>query len=105
MPIRPPANNGTSLSLPNQDLADFTYSTPDLTELYSIIKNMRSNATPGPDGLNAAFYKATWNWSKHDVHQLVSDFYTNSTLLSSIELSSLSSQKNLTLFSVKISDL
>jgi hypothetical protein len=29
---------------------------------------MRSNATPRPDGLNAAFYKATWNWSKHDVH-------------------------------------
>jgi hypothetical protein len=41
---------------------------------------MRSNATPGPDGLNAAFYKATWNWSKHDVHHLVTDFYTNSTL-------------------------
>jgi hypothetical protein len=45
---------------------------------------MRSNATPGPDGLNAAFYKATWNWSKQDVHQLVSDFYTNSTLPSEL---------------------
>jgi hypothetical protein len=72
--------NATTPPLPNQDQADFTYSTPDLPELYSIIKNMRSNATPGPDGLNAAFYKATWNWSKHDVHHLVSDFYTNSTL-------------------------
>jgi hypothetical protein len=41
---------------------------------------MRSNATPGPDGLNAAFYKASWNWSKQDVHQLVSNFYADATL-------------------------
>jgi hypothetical protein len=83
-PSSPPANNDTPLPLPNQDLTDFTYCTPDFNELYSIIKNMRSNATPGPDGLNAAFYKATWNWSKQDVHQLVSDFYTNSTLPSEL---------------------
>jgi hypothetical protein len=41
---------------------------------------MRSNATPGPDGLNAAFYKATWSWSKQDVHHLVSTFYANAPL-------------------------
>jgi hypothetical protein len=41
---------------------------------------MRSNATPGPDGLNIAFYKASWNWSKQDVHRLVSEFYTNASL-------------------------
>jgi hypothetical protein len=41
---------------------------------------MRSNATPGPDGLNAAFYKATWSWSKQDVHNLVSTFYDTASL-------------------------
>jgi hypothetical protein len=41
---------------------------------------MRSNATPSPDGLNAAFYKATWSWSKQDVHNLVSTFYTTASL-------------------------
>jgi hypothetical protein len=41
---------------------------------------MRSNATPGPDGLNAAFYKATWSWSKQDVHNLVSTFYATASL-------------------------
>jgi hypothetical protein len=80
IPQSPPSNSNTPLPLPNPDLTDFTYSTPDINELYSIIKNMRSNATPGPDGLNAAFYKATWNWSKQDVHHLVSAFYTDSTL-------------------------
>jgi hypothetical protein len=41
---------------------------------------MRSNATPGPDGLNAAFYKATWSWFKQDVHNLVSTFYDTASL-------------------------
>jgi hypothetical protein len=74
----PPSPSNTS-PLPNPDLTNFTYSTPDLTELHTIIKNMRSNATPCPDGLNAAFYKATWNWSKQDVHHLVSTFYADAT--------------------------
>jgi len=39
---------------------DFTNSVPQIEELRAIIKNMRSNASPGPDGLNAAFYKSTW---------------------------------------------
>jgi hypothetical protein len=38
----------------------FTNSTPDMKEIHAIIKNMRSNATPGPDGLNAVFYKSSW---------------------------------------------
>jgi hypothetical protein len=32
----------------------YTYSTP-LNEIHDIIKQMRSNAAPGPDGLNAGF--------------------------------------------------
>jgi len=37
---------------------------------------MRGNATPGPDGLNAAFYKTAWPWIQHDVHNLVTDFHS-----------------------------
>jgi len=59
---------------------DFTHSTPSLQELQAIIKNMRSSASPGPDGLNAAFYKATSNWTGQDILQLVSTFYCTATL-------------------------
>ena len=38
---------------------------------------MRSNASPEPDGLNAAFYKSTWPWISNDIHTLVRDFYTS----------------------------
>jgi hypothetical protein len=66
--------------LPNPDSTSFTYSTPDLNEIHSIIKKIRSNAAPGPDGLNAAFYKASWNWVKQDLLHLVSDFYSAAIL-------------------------
>jgi hypothetical protein len=46
----------------NGDNDDFTYSIPTLQEIHNIIKGMKSHAGPGPDGLNAAFYKASWDW-------------------------------------------
>jgi hypothetical protein len=36
---------------------------------------MRNNASPGPDGLNATFYKSAWPWIKQDVSNLVTQFY------------------------------
>jgi hypothetical protein len=36
---------------------------------------MRNDASPGPDGLNAAFYKAPWHWIGDDVTRLVQNFY------------------------------
>jgi len=45
---------------------------------------MRSNASPGPDGFNAAFYKAAWPWIRQDVLQLVTDFYSSAILHSDI---------------------
>jgi hypothetical protein len=45
-------------------LLRYFYSIPDLTEIYDIIRHMRSNAAPGPDGLIGAFYKAAWPWDK-----------------------------------------
>jgi ribosomal protein S17E len=41
---------------------------------------MRSNVAPGPDGLNAAFYKSSWNFVKNDVFSLVDKFYDTATL-------------------------
>jgi hypothetical protein len=38
---------------------------------------MRSNAAPGLDGLNVAFYKLAWHWVKEDIHRLVNDFYSH----------------------------
>lgn len=46
---------------------DYTLSVPDLQEIHNIVKHMRSNVAPGPDGLNPAFYKAAWNWVGQDV--------------------------------------
>ncbi|KAL6598646.1 hypothetical protein ACP70R_046345 [Stipagrostis hirtigluma subsp. patula] len=37
---------------------------------------MKRDASPGPDGLNVAFYREAWRWIKHDVTRLVQDFYT-----------------------------
>jgi hypothetical protein len=53
---------GNHAQNPHQDDQphNFTNSTPDVRELYTILKNMRSNASPGPDGLNAAFFKSAW---------------------------------------------
>jgi hypothetical protein len=59
---------------------NFTNSLHDAHKLHSIIKNMRNNASPGPDGLNVAFYKAAWPWVSQDVHSLVRDFYTSAFL-------------------------
>jgi hypothetical protein len=56
---------------------NYTNSTPSVQELYSIIKNIRSNASPGPDGLSAAFFKSAWQWISKDVHELVIEFYSS----------------------------
>ena len=55
----------------------FTNSTPTMEEIQRIVSNMRSNAAPGPDGFNAGFYKAAWNWVGKDVATVVTDFYEN----------------------------
>jgi hypothetical protein len=61
----------------------YTNSIPTIREVYDIIKGMRSKAAPAPDGLNAAFYKASWNWIKDDVYKVVTDFYDLGTILMS----------------------
>lgn len=55
----------------------YTNSSLDMQELYDIVRHMRNNASPGLDGLNAAFYKSVWPWIKQDVSKLVTDFYSS----------------------------
>ena len=64
----------------DEDHLDFTYSMPDSSEVHAIIKEMKSNSTPGPDGLNAAFYKSAWPWIKEDVLKVINDFYSSKTM-------------------------
>jgi hypothetical protein len=70
-------NNGRPFlnTLHPQDAQDFTNSIPDKQEVWEILKAMRKNASPGPDGFNVAFYTSAWNWIGEDVTNLVRNFY------------------------------
>ncbi|XP_037450975.1 uncharacterized protein LOC119321366 [Triticum dicoccoides] len=46
---------------------DYTYSIPDKEEILNTLKDMKINASPGPDGFNVEFYIATWSWIGDDV--------------------------------------
>jgi hypothetical protein len=61
-------------SAQQQEPPTFTATQPTIHELHQIVKQMRNNASPGPDGLNAAFYKSAWSWIGTDVHKLVTNF-------------------------------
>ncbi|WP_222598769.1 hypothetical protein, partial [Klebsiella sp. Kps] len=57
------------------DNNDPTYSIPDNAEILQILKDMKLNASPGPDGFNVEFYLATWDWIGEEVTHLVTNFY------------------------------
>ena len=59
-----------------QDTNDFTYSIPDKHEIWEILKGIKKNASPGPDGFNVGFYLSAWSWIGDDVTNLVRNFYT-----------------------------
>jgi hypothetical protein len=63
-----------STSLP-QSPEDFTYSIPDKQEIWKILKGMRRNASPGPDGFNVTFYLSAWKWIGDDVAAVIQNFY------------------------------
>ncbi|EEC77009.1 hypothetical protein OsI_15342 [Oryza sativa Indica Group] len=48
---------------------------PNEDEILQILKQMKRDASPGPDGLNVAFYRAAWQWIKEDVTKMVAQFY------------------------------
>lgn len=55
---------------------------PSENDILEILKQMRRDASPGPDGLNVAFYRAAWNWIKDDVTAMVGSFYETGKLQS-----------------------
>lgn len=57
---------------------------PDEEEIWQIINGMRKNASPGPDGLNAAFYRSAWSWIKDDLMALIQDFYQTGNIPSDL---------------------
>ncbi|WVZ83225.1 hypothetical protein U9M48_030394 [Paspalum notatum var. saurae] len=59
---------------------DYMNSITNSQEIIQIINNTRSDASPGPDGLNAAFYNAAWSWIADDVVKLIQQFYRTGTL-------------------------
>jgi phage host-nuclease inhibitor protein Gam len=60
---------------PLQESQDYTYTIPDEKEILETLKEMKRNASPGPDGFNVEFYIATWGWIGQDVVQLVRTFF------------------------------
>jgi hypothetical protein len=57
-----PNNDRPFLSTsPPEDEQDFTNSIPDKQEVWEILKSMRKNASPGPDGFNVGFYTSAWS--------------------------------------------
>uniref|UniRef100_A0A453M4R7 Reverse transcriptase domain-containing protein n=2 Tax=Aegilops tauschii TaxID=37682 RepID=A0A453M4R7_AEGTS len=79
-----PPNDNVARPLPCahwiNDNVDPTYSTPDNAEILQILKDMKLDASPGPDGFNVEFYLATWDWIGDEVTQLVTNFYATATL-------------------------
>lgn len=54
---------------------DYTYTMPDKKGILDTLKEMKRNASPGPDGFNVEFYLAAWEWIGDDVTKVIRDFY------------------------------
>ena len=68
-------NRPAVFSVINHDMQDFTNSIPDKEEIWNIIKEMKKDASPGPDGFNVGFYRNAWSWIAQDITHLVRTFY------------------------------
>jgi hypothetical protein len=55
-------------------------SQPDMQEIHSLLKQVRRDASPGPDGLNVAFYREAWPWIAQDVMHNITHFYNTGEL-------------------------
>lgn len=53
-------------------------------EIYSIIKCMPSNKSPGPDGFTAEFFKFTWSITGDLVVEAIQEFFETGQLLKEI---------------------
>jgi hypothetical protein len=74
-------NDRTSLNTTLlQDSEDFTNSVPDKQEIWGILKAMRKDASPGPDGFSVGFYTSAWSWIGDDITNVVRNFYATGIL-------------------------
>ena len=67
-------------TIPGADQGNFTSTIPDKQEIWSILKEMRADASPGPDGLNVAFYLTAWDWIGDAITNLVRQFYLSGVM-------------------------
>ena len=58
-------------------------------EIEALIKGLPNNKSPGPDGFNNEFFKASWNTIKEDVFYLCDQFHSNNCCLQSINSSNI----------------
>ncbi|CAN6335055.1 unnamed protein product [Urochloa humidicola] len=72
---REPLQSDAQPSRPLDNLLQGT----DEQEIRTILQTMKRDASPGPDGLNVAFYRAAWPWIAEDVMKLVTEFYNTGT--------------------------
>jgi hypothetical protein len=56
-------------------------------EVDNVIKHMKVDRAPGPDGFNGMFVKKCWRIIRKDFLQLCQDFYSGRTPLHSINAS------------------
>ena len=67
-----------------QDTNDFTYSIPDKHEIWKILKGVKKNASPGPDGFNGLFLKKCWPIISVDFIRLVHEFHAGTAHLENL---------------------
>lgn len=53
---------------------------PSKDQIWDILKEMKTDASPGPDGLNVGFYKSAWPWIKKDITEMVKEFFLTGSL-------------------------
>jgi len=40
-------------------------------EVWRMLKGVKRNKAPGPDGLSMGFFKKNWNWLKNDIVEIL----------------------------------
>ena len=98
-------NRSTLNSTQPEETPGFTNSIPDKQEIWEILKEMKKNASPGPDGFNAGFYLAACSWIGDDVTALIRNFYITGMLpphLNDTHIALIPKKKNGLLFAFRL---
>ena len=59
----------------------------EIDEIHMAVRNMNSNASPGPDGFGPLFFKASWSSISPSLYNLFQGFYSHCTDISRINRS------------------